>query len=212
MPTLAETQAQAIALLADAPEGEPLDALADALIDLGVRVSVTCLDQPGIEAAVGAARAAGATPEQMQEVIALVSGLGVHSLMASAPVILAAAGTPGVPLTAAQAALWARHVGDDPYWREFEAEMPGFLDALLRTAPTLFEGFFAYCAIPWTTRHVPALTKELVAIACDANRTHRFGPGLRLHVRNARKLGAGRRAILRTLEIAAAAPGHAGVA
>ena len=210
MPTIAEMQAHAKAAIADAPQGEPLDALTEALVTLGVRTSVTCL--AGIEPAVAAARAAGATPAQMQEVIALVSALGVHSLMVSAPVILAAAGTAGDPLTSEQQALWSRHVGDDPYWRAFEAEVPGFLDALLRTAPALFEGFFAYCAIPWTTRHVPALTKELVAIACDVCPTHRFGPGLRLHIRNALKLGAGRTAILETLAIAATATEHLGVA
>ena len=212
MPTLAEMQTEAASLFADAPEGEPLDALAEALVYLGVRVSVTCLDTDGIATAIATAKAAGATTAQLLEVIGLVSALGVHSLMVSAPMVLDAAGAAIDPLTPEQAELWARHVGDDPYWREFEREVPGFLDALLRTAPTLFEGFFAYCAIPWTTRHVPALVKELVAIACDATRTHRFGPGLRLHIRNARKLGAGRIAIQRTLEIGAAAPDHSGIA
>jgi hypothetical protein len=122
--------------------------------------------------------------------------------------VLAAADDPP-PL---DAGLWQRTVGADRYWAGVETELPGFLEALLRLSPAAFQGFVAYCAIPWSTRHVGALTKELVAMACDATPAHRFGPGFRLHLKNALKLGAGRAAVLATLRIAAAAPEHEGVA
>jgi len=42
--------------------------------------------------------------------------------------------------------------------------------------------------------------------------SHRFLPTLRLHVERAIELGAGRTQILSTLELAATAPDHPGVA
>ena len=211
MLTLAAIQAQAVSLLDGSVDGPPLGTLTAALVDLGVRASVTSLDPASIQGAIDAATAAGATVTQVQEVLALVSGLGVHSLMVG----LHLAEPPGevqAPRTDEQAGLWQRFVGDDPYWAGFEAEFPGFLDSMLRASPDLFRAFFAYCSVPWRMGTVGGLTKELIAIATDACPTHRFGPGLRLHIRNAMKLGAGRRAILQTLEIAAAAPGHRGIA
>ncbi|OHT18237.1 carboxymuconolactone decarboxylase family protein [Edaphosphingomonas haloaromaticamans] len=207
---LKDIEAEADRLLRDVPDGPELDPLARALITLAVRVSVVSLRTDEIGEAIATARAAGATTEQIQEIINLVSGLGVHSLMVSAVLVLNGEGAPS-PLDAEQQELWARHVGDDPYWKVFDAELPGFLEALLRISPAAFRGFFDYCAIPWATRHVRAVTKELAAMACDANPGHRFGPGFRLHLRNAIKLGAGRKAVLESLRIAAAAPEHIGV-
>jgi alkylhydroperoxidase/carboxymuconolactone decarboxylase family protein YurZ len=209
--SLNDIENEARALLVDVAAGPELDPLAAALIALGVRVSVTSLQPDAIREGVARALAAGATIDQIQEIIALVAGLGVHSLMASAREVLAAADDQP-PIDAARAALWQRHVGEDPYWAGFEAEFPGFLEALLRLSPVAFQGFFDTCAVAWSTRHVRALAKELVAMACDATPTHRFGPGFRLHLRNALKLGAGRNAVLATLRIAAAAPEHDGVA
>ena len=45
-------------------------------------------------------------------------------------------------------------------------------------------------------------------MAVDATPTHRYLPGMRLHLRNALKLGAGRAAVRRALEIAAEASAH----
>jgi alkylhydroperoxidase/carboxymuconolactone decarboxylase family protein YurZ len=209
--SLAEIEREARALLIDVADGPELDPLAIALIDLGVRVSVTSLRPEAIRESIARAKTAGATLDQIQEIIALVSALGVHSLMASATAVLGAAGNQP-PLDEKRAALWQRTVGEDRYWVGFDAELPGFLDALLRLSPATFQAFFDYCAVPWSTRNVRALTKELVAMACDATPAHRFGPGFRLHLKNALKLGAGRQAVLASLRIAAAAPEHDGVA
>lgn len=210
MLSLNDIDAMAHAMLDGVPDGEALSPKAAALVHLAVTVSVTSLDRSAIQQAVEAARDAGATTDQIQEIIALVSALGVHSLMMSATIVMASAGDAG-PLDAEREALWAHYVGDDPYWTEFERETPGFLDALLRLSPASFKGFFDYCAIPWASRTVPALIKELAALACDACPTHRFGPGFRHHVRGAIKLGAGRAMITQTLALAANAPLHNGV-
>ena len=210
MITIEQISQTAEKLMASAPEGDPLDTVSAALIDFGVAASVTALDSAAIERTMNTAITAGATIAQIEEVIALVSGLGVHSLMMTMAALQARSGDLA-PLDAERQALWARHVGDDPYWAGFEREFPGFLDAMLRLSPATFEGFFRYCAIPWANNHVRARTKELVALACDASPSHRFMPGFRLHMANALKLGIGKRAIRETLAIAARAPIHQGV-
>lgn len=212
---LSDLRSEALALIADIPAGEPLDPLAFALIRLGVAVSVTCLDRTAIIGTVEGAFDAGATVAQVQEIMALVSGLGVHTLMASSLTVLDAAARrnlldPGAPLDPERQVLWDRHVGDNPFWVGFSAEMPGFLEAMLRLSPDIFTAFFAYCAVPWASGTVRARIKELVAMACDASPTHRFRPGFRVHLKNAILLGVGRHAIEQALDIAAGAPGHSG--
>ena len=195
--------------------GESLAPLERALIELGVAVSVTSLDRRAIDRAIDATLDAGASTAQIQEVVSLVSGLGVHSLMASAAAIVAAATDRGhdfsQPLDARQRQLWNLHVGDDPYWAGFEKAVPGFLDALVRLSPDQFEAFFIYCAVPWKNGAVRARTKELTALACDATSAHRFLPGFSLHLDNAIAIGVGRQAIMETLDIAKAAPRHSGI-
>lgn len=197
-------------------EGSPLAPLPRALIQLGLAASVTSLERSALSVAVAAAYDRGATPAQVQEVIALVSGLGVHSLMISAVAVLEEAQRRGlVPagdaLDTERQTLWDARVGDDPFWIDFEREMPGFLKAMLILSPDIFTGFFDYCAIPWKSGTVPARVKELIAMASDATPAHRFGPGFRVHMGNAIKLGCGRGEIIEALNLAAAAPPHRGM-
>ena len=214
--SLEEIRSDVMARIADLDDGDPLDQLTAALINLAVHVSVTALDPAGTELSIGKALDLGATSVQIHEAMVLVSGLGVHSLMEGSPRLMRQLRmrNPGAltgALDANQLALKARYIGDDPYWEPMEREVPGFLDSLLRLSPEAFEGFFQYCSLPWKSGALRALTKELMAFASDATWTHRFMPGLRLHLGNAVKLGAGRIAILQALDIAAAAPIHNGI-
>jgi len=211
---LAELQKLAETLTQGLADGPPLSALDLALIELGLAASVTSLSPPMVETGIRQAFDAGATAVQIQEVVSLVSGLGVHSLMVTAPLILAAAqkrdAAPLPPFTPAQQALWDKHVGDDPFWIGFEQELPGFLEAMLRLSGDQFSAFFHYCAVPWRSGSVRGALKELIAMASDATPTHRFFPGFRLHLRNAISLGVGRQSIFQALDLAAQAPLHSG--
>jgi alkylhydroperoxidase/carboxymuconolactone decarboxylase family protein YurZ len=213
--SLARVHEVAHELLADVPDGEVLDETAAALIRLAVHASVTALDGPGTTQAIDAALDIGASPEQVHETLVVVSGLGVHSLMEGSHRVVETMRKRGQtvdgPLDAERAALRERFQGGDPYWDHFEREVPGFLDSLLRLSPQAYEAFFVYCAVPWRTGAVRGRVKELISMAADATPTHRYLPGMRLHLTNAVRLGVGRRAILDALEIAAQAPGHPGV-
>ncbi|RQW40038.1 carboxymuconolactone decarboxylase family protein [Novosphingobium sp. LASN5T] len=213
--SIAALREEAEVLTAGLAEGEPLDALGCALVTLAVAASVTALDRAATASAIAECFDAGGSIGQIQEILALASGLGVHTLMVTATAVLEAASARGLidaaaPLDAERQALWDRHVGADPFWNGFSAELPGFLEAMLRLSPDIFTGFFEYCAIPWRSGTVRARVKELAALACDAAPSHRFRPGFRVHLKNAIALGIGRRAIMQAMDIAAAAPEHRG--
>ncbi|WP_255325995.1 MULTISPECIES: carboxymuconolactone decarboxylase family protein [Sphingobium] len=200
----------------NAPEGDSLSAQERAFVSLGLATSLPCLNQMDIEAAVKGAFRTGASPTQVQEIVSLVSGLGVHSLMVSSAIIVKQAELAGhgleKVLTPEQQTIWDARVGDDPFWLAMEAELPGFLRSMLLLSTDQFEAFFDYCSVPWKSRTVRAKVKELVALATDAMPTHIFMPGLRLHLKNAVTLGAGRKAIRECVALAQATPAHAGVA
>lgn len=191
-------------------DGDPLAPLDRALIEVGLAASVVSLDEVSVRSASAAAFAHGATPQQVQEVISVISGLGVHSLMISAMPIIEEATRAGHlfadTFTPEEQVLWDKRVGDDPFWQAMEAELPGFLRAMLKLSPRQFEAFFDYCAVPWINGTVRARTKELLAMASDAVAQHRFEPGFRLHLANAVKLGAGRTALRECLALARNAP------
>lgn len=215
MITLKELRDEALRLAQDAPSGAALDDATAELLAFAVRISVTTLDAQGAQVHAQRALQAGMTPAQLHEAVFLVSGLGVHSLFEGTRLVqrLGDADSAAPPADDPQRRqLWDTWVGQDRYWQGFEREVPGFLPALLQASAPGFEMFFRYCAVPWQSGLLSPLTKELVSMAADATPTHRYLPGMRLHVRNALKLGATREAIVQALDIAAAAPVHPGVA
>jgi alkylhydroperoxidase/carboxymuconolactone decarboxylase family protein YurZ len=199
--TQQEVDAAAEALLAAAPEGEELDERIAALARLGLSATVVVLDPDAIREHTARALELGWTAPQIHEILTLVSGMGVHTFF-EATRALDELAPPAEPSPEAEE-LWRRHVGDDPYWDGMEEEVPGFLRALNRRSPEAFEAFFAYNAVPWRTRQVRAIVKELISIGVDAQPAHRYLPGMRLHIRNALTVGAGRRQIRGILAIAA---------
>jgi alkylhydroperoxidase/carboxymuconolactone decarboxylase family protein YurZ len=214
---LPHLEQQVARLVADAEEGPGLSDLTRAFIALGIAMSVPVLNPPAARAAMEDILTMGGTHAQIHEIVVLVSGLGVHSLfegsrMAAELAARDGALNPEAPLDDERLALRDRYVGSRSYWNRFDAVVPGFLDALLRLSPACYQEFFEYCALPLVDATVPNLDKELIAIATDATPAHRYLPTLRLHVENALHLGAGRRSIIETIELAADAPPHQGVA
>lgn len=204
-----------VALLQGAPQGDPLSPLVEAFIQYATRISVPTLDAEAAQAFAEECLDHGATLEQLHEVLTLVSGLGVHSFMEGSEKLAQLARQRGIhPAIEADTAteILNRWTGGSTYWETFNEHVPDFLEALARLSPSALEGFMMIGALPSKTRTVPAATKELISIAVDAMPTHRYMPGLALHVHNALKLGAGSREILSALDLAKATPGHRGVA
>jgi alkylhydroperoxidase/carboxymuconolactone decarboxylase family protein YurZ len=211
---LAGLRAEVQRLLANAGEGEPLDEVTRTLVGYAVSASVTTLDFHVADQYAARALDLGVTPEQLHEVLVLVSGLGVHTLMEgsrSLATLLRDRGRDLPAMDESREALRERYVGSFRYWQLFESYVPGFLDAILRLSPAGFEGFMQYGAIPSRTKELQPVVKEIISVAVDATPTHRYMPGLRLHLANALVLGAGRREVLEAIDIAAATPAAPGV-
>jgi alkylhydroperoxidase/carboxymuconolactone decarboxylase family protein YurZ len=212
--TLADIRDVALKLLEGVPDGEPLDPLTRDLVEFGIRLCVTSLDIPGAMEHAARALELGATPDQLQEIVTFVAGVGMHTLMEGTPALARILREHGVALperTDEGEQMWDQWVGDTPYWATFDEYVPGFLDALVRLSPPAFEGFMQYGSIAARSRQVRSLIKEYIAVGCDATPTHRYLPGVRAHVHNARVVGAGRRALIEVLDLAAAMPLHRGI-
>jgi alkylhydroperoxidase/carboxymuconolactone decarboxylase family protein YurZ len=208
--------AEALALIQNLAEGEALTEQAKALVGFAVRASVTVLDMDDARRFAEQALDHGVTAEQLQETLVLVSGLGVHTLMEGSRTVaqlLHDRQDPAIarPPDERQQEIWQDRVGNSPYWKQFESQVPAFLESLLRLSSEAFEAVLDYHALPWRTTGLDPLTKELISIAVDASPTHRYLPGMRLHLGNAAALGAGKTAVLQTLDIAAESPQHPGI-
>jgi alkylhydroperoxidase/carboxymuconolactone decarboxylase family protein YurZ len=209
-PGVAEARAEALSLLPPGgPDGEPLTSRLAALVTLGCAAAATTLDREGARTAAIRALDAGATADEVHEAVVLVAALGAHALHEGSRVvadILRERGDPrltGPPQ--ARAAALVDGVLRDPYWARLDEELPGFLEALARLSPDAFEAFRAFTAVPWRHGVLPAREKELIYLAVDAMPSHRYLPGLCLHVRNALDRGASPAEIRGALDIAAAA-------
>jgi alkylhydroperoxidase/carboxymuconolactone decarboxylase family protein YurZ len=179
----------------------------DQTAQYGVATCATALDEDAIAAATDASLAAGATPEVLVEVLLLTSGVGFHGLHEGILALRAAV----PPRDRGPDELRSRREGSSTYWQRFEAELRGFLDGLARWSPVGYEAFFEFCAAPIRHGTFTARQRELLWLAVDATPTHRYLPGLRLHVTNAVVFGATRQQIRETIDIAARAPTHTGI-
>lgn len=205
--------AQVAALLEDVPDGDDLDETQVILLNYALRVCGSALDVEGAAQWQGRALDAGISPAELHEVVTLMSAIGVHTFF-EASRSLAAASQPAdawPPLDEHRQQLWDRYVGSTKYWTSMEQEIEGFLESLLRMSPEVFEAFIRYVGVPFRSGLVPNLTMELISMAADACPAHQYLPGMRMHLRNAVRGGAGRRAIERTMQIAAHSPAHVGV-
>ena len=214
--TVQDVRDAVLAMVADSEEGDDLDVVTAVLIGLAVRASPTTLDGAGTREYTAKALDVGATADQIAGTVVLVSALGVHGLYEGARHVAEVMGARGdaqitAPLDDEQRALFERHASDPALRERMEMAAPGFLESLLRLSPIAFAGYFSYRAVPWSMPGLSTLQKELVSLAVDAMPSHRYLPTLKMHVASALALGAGRRAIEQTLDIAAAAPDHLGV-
>jgi alkylhydroperoxidase/carboxymuconolactone decarboxylase family protein YurZ len=204
---------QVASLLEGVPDGEDLDEHQVILLNYALRACGSTLDAEGAREWLSKALGAGITPEQLHEVVTLMSSIGVHTFFESSRALAAATEPPGGwgPLDQTRQELWDRYVGSTKYWTSMEEEIEGFLEALLRMSPEVFEAFIIYVGIPFKSRLVPNLTKEIISMAADACPAHQYLPGMRMHLRNAVRAGAGRLGIEHAMRIAAASPAHVGV-
>jgi alkylhydroperoxidase/carboxymuconolactone decarboxylase family protein YurZ len=210
-PDLATIRAEAERLAAAAPDGDGLGGRMRALVALAVAASPTTLDNAGVAQRTEQAVAAGATSGDVTDVILLASAIGMHALHEAGRVArtVLARHDPALAVLAGPKRARLDKLLADPYWARLDEELPGFVEALLALSPRALDAFVAYCAVPFRHGSLRSVERELACVALDAQPSHRYLPGLRLHVRNAVDRGATRTQILEAVELAAAAgPAH----
>lgn len=168
-------------------------------IHLGINIAVTHLDIADSRHHIHAALDAGATPEELIEVIELVSLLGIHAVTSGVPILAEELQKEGITLdrnlTAEQSRLKEDFITGRGYWAPF-------WDDLFALDMQLFVEYTDWCMIPWRKGHLSPETKELIYIGIDCAATHLYEPGLRIHIKNARDLGIPIADILEVFRIA----------
>ncbi len=212
--SMAELHVEVIALLDD---GDVLDELSLSLVRLAAVASPTTLDLTRTAAAVDSALDAGATPAQLQEVLVLVSCIGMHTLIGSAGLLAEAVrrrDDDGLDAALGEeAALLAEGLlGGQGRETRIAEIAPDFWPNLLRLSPyETVRAVADFRAAPWAGGSLTDLQRELIGVVVDSVPTHRFLPTLRIHVRQAVMVGAGGRALRQVLDVAASTTLHPGV-
>ena len=171
------------------------------LVFLAVHATVTSLHGDGIRRHVGRALAAGATEQDVLDVLITIVGIANHALYFAIPVLqreLEAAGQPSEipPVTPEVQAIKDEFVRVRGYWNEQR-------DVLVRLMPDYFAALAQLSADPWVNGSLTDKERELVCIAIDCTVTHMYEPGLKIHVRQALKNGASRDEILAVFHLTA---------
>ena len=184
-----------------------LDAVTKELISIAVDGAATHLYEPGVRQHIRRAIELGATGQQLMETLELTSTLGIHAMNIGVPLLLEVLTEEGkrtgpAPLSEHQEKLKAEFTAGRGYWHEFWYGM-------LEVDPELFEAYVAFSAHPWRHGVLEPKVKEFIYIAFDAAATHLYVPGLKLHMRNAIRLGATQEEIVEVLEIASVIGIHA---
>lgn len=169
-------------------EGSHLEPKIKEFIYLAADAAATHLYRPGIHQHLHAALDHGATPAEIMEVLELTSTLGIHAANIGVPLLLEVLEEEGVrtsaaPLGERQERLKAEFTANRGYWHQF-------WEGILDVAPDLFEAYLEFSSVPWRTGTLEPKVKEMIYIAFDASATHLYVPGLKLHLRNAVRLGA----------------------
>ena len=169
------------------------------LVLVAVDAAATHLFVPGIRQHMRNAIEAGATREEIMEVLELTSTLGIHACNIGVPILveeLEAAGQP-LPreLSDRQRELKAEFTDKRGYWH-------AFWDDVLALDPDFFEAYTQFSSVPWTSGVLEPKVKEFIYTAFDVAATHLYEPGLRQHIRNALGYGATREEIMEVIELA----------
>ncbi|GAN46570.1 gamma-carboxymuconolactone decarboxylase [Methylobacterium radiotolerans] len=170
-----------------------------ALIALSAATAATHLYAPGTRRQIRNALDAGATADEITEVLALTATLGIHACNIGVPLLLEVLEEAGqrsgpAPLTPRQEQLRSDFTRDRGYWHTF-------WDGLLELDPDLFEGYLDFSAWPWRHGVLTPKMKEFVYCAFDAAATHLYVPGLKMHMKNALGYGATKEELMEVLEI-----------
>lgn len=177
----------------------PLDPKTRAFVRLALNAAVTHLNARGIAAAIDEALAAGATRDELFEVLMVACTLGVHGMNAEVLAeVLDARGERGeTRFDDEQERIREEYRRTRGYWRDF-------LDPTLEYAPRFLEAYLDFSGAPWREGVLEPKVREFIYLAFDTSPTHLHLVGLRVHIDNALEHGASVGEIVEVMSLAAA--------
>jgi alkylhydroperoxidase/carboxymuconolactone decarboxylase family protein YurZ len=178
--------ATALDLERTAESGEHLDPKTRAFVQVTLNAALTHRDAVGLRRAINAALDAGATEEELVEVLFVTVTLAVHGMNIDVLTeVLDEEGLRAQPVqwTPRQVAIREEYTTARGYWATF-------LDPTLELAPDFLEAYLAFSAAPARFGVLDAKTREFIYLAFDTSPTHLHRAGMRVHIRNALRLGA----------------------
>jgi len=171
------------------------------LVSLALNAAATHLYAPRMRTHIAGALDAGASEEEIVEVLQLVSVIGVHASVLGIPILVRklrdAPQGKGLDLSntdARRAVIKADFQARRGYWNDI-------WDGLLALDPDFFQAFADYSAAPWTGGCLAPKVKEFVYIAMDISSTHQFEPGTHIHIENALKHGASTAELVEVIQL-----------
>ncbi|KAI9743692.1 MAG: hypothetical protein M1818_003008, partial [Claussenomyces sp. TS43310] len=169
-------------------------------IYIAVAACTTHIHAPGIRAHVKAAFAAGATADEIMEVVGLTYLVGIHTVTLGAPLLLELMAEEGIQGAGAFQIDEERQRIKDSFIKR-RGFWTDTWNPLLQLDPNFFEAYVDFSSLPAKTGVLEPKVRELVTCAFDAATTHLYGRGTKIHMRNALKLGATPGEIMEMLEI-----------
>ena len=171
------------------------------LICIALQVACTNLNAPGVRRHIRAALQAGATRDEILELIKMGSVLAIHSCSLGAPILIEE--TKATDVKPAN-----RGKGEStPFCDQMRAigQWNTAWDPFFDLDPVWTDQFFAIGAAIYQKGVLSPKFIELLSIAYDASFTHMYAPGTRRHIKGALALGATMEEIMEVLKLCVAA-------
>ena len=171
------------------------------LVLVALHGTATSLHSEGIRRHLARALAAGATEQDVLDVLMTIVGISNHALYSAVPLLVreleAAGEAEGPPPMSAE----VQAIKDDfiracGFWNDQR-------DVIARMMPDYFAALSQVSTAPWLNGSLSEKERELICIAIDCTVTHMYEPGLIIHIRHALQKGATREEILAVFHLAA---------
>lgn len=196
-PLFFERLAAMVSVPAERASLSPVDR---ALIGVALVANVANTKWRRFEAHQALALDAGATREQIRDVLQLVSIMSIHAMTTSVPALMRVLEERGLApdrrLDDRQRSLKADFERRRGYWHET-------WDDVLVLDPDMFAAYTAFSTSAAEEGSLDIRLRELIYIAIDSVPTHLYVPGVEIHARNALDAGATAEQILEAIEVAA---------
>lgn len=172
------------------------------LILLAMHATSTALNVDGIGRHLSRARAAGASDQDIVDVLITIVAVANHSLYAAIPILEDEAKRGGAIETsypsfdAAFSAAKQDFITSRGFWNPDR-------ESLARLMPEYFDALNRVSTESWKNGSLTAKEREFVCIGIDCTVTHSFPQGLRAHIRNALGHGANTQEIIQIFQLAA---------